>query len=695
MKRLRIVRLSLLSVLLVLPLLSDAHPSSLADAALPDGAAARLGVGRLTGNLAFSPDGRWLAEGTSVGVVLRDTESMAPVSLFGHCANAVAVAFSADGELLASGFEDQSIRLWNVATGREVRTLIGHTEEVTSVAFSPDGSLLASGSDDDTITLWDVDAGSKAHVLTGHASSVRSVAFSSDGRLLVSGSSDETLKLWDVNAGAEMRTLGGHSDTVYSVAFSPDGEFLASGSADKTAILWDATTGKETQELAAHNGTVRFLAFSPDGARLITYAGATDWTIRLWDVSAGRARLLDAEKRIWATRSSYCLQGAAIAGVENTDLTFWDAEAMSVLRTIDGKTSIHSLAVSPDGNTIAIGLFLMGLIRLYDVATGSELGQLAAGSTVAALAFHPDGQVIAAAYGQTVALYDLGAAYGQRAKIGGAATGRIMRLRHDGDVTSIEFSPDGQLLASASVDTTVKLWNAETGEDLLVLAGYSGSVNGISFSPDGRSLASCSEDGAVRLWELPSGEEYVMLADRGASASAVAFNQDGSLLASGFVDGTVKVWNVSTGMKLASYTGHCDEILSVNFSPDGQTLASASKDATILLWDIAEADTQPPVVSRVAFPKLIAIDEAQHGLVKFEDSDGDVAQVRFEILEGDPATIGIQPGMSFDPEVRGQADGAFRFTVNVSVAQTVTLRLTLIDAAGVESEPYEFTFEVE
>jgi WD40 repeat protein/predicted Ser/Thr protein kinase len=209
-------------------------------------------------------------------------------TLIGHTNWVNSVAFSPDGKFLASGSADCTIKLWQVHTGIEIQTLAGHSDPVSSVAYSPrtpatnsqDRQLVASGSSDYTIKLWQVYTGRNICTLLGHSFFVNCIAFSKDGEIIASGSGDNTIKLWHINTAKEILTLIGHSDSVSSVAFSQDGQFLASGSWDNTIKLWHIHSGREISTLTGHSNYVRCLVFSPDGQTLVS--GGDDDTIKIW-----------------------------------------------------------------------------------------------------------------------------------------------------------------------------------------------------------------------------------------------------------------------------------------------------------------------------------------------------------------------------------------------------------------------------
>jgi WD40 repeat protein len=282
-------------------------------------------------------------------------------TLQGHTRSIRSLAISPDGQLLASGSDDKTIKLWDLNRGRELRTLKEHTRPVYSVAISPDGLILASGSDDKTIKLWQLATGKRFATLSlgnwfsGHSGCVYSVTFSPDGRTLASLSSGGTIKLWQLATGREIHTMMGHSSWVHSITFSPDGEILAGGSDDNAIKLWQLSTGRRLRTLKGHGSWVHAVAFSPDGR--ILASGSDDQTIKLWDLKTGRELHTLTGHISWVHAIAFSPDGQTlVSGSCDKTIKLWDLRTGQELCTLTGHTSwIHAVVFSPDGQSIISG----------------------------------------------------------------------------------------------------------------------------------------------------------------------------------------------------------------------------------------------------------------------------------------------------------------------------------------------------
>ncbi len=549
----------------------------------------------------FSPDGKLMATcDTDCHVKLWQVQTGQLVMICqGHVNWVRSIAFSPDGKILASCGADCLVKLWNVEDGICLKTFSGHEHEVFSVVFSPDGRTLASGSGDLTIKLWDVLGGNCLKTLTGHTDWVRSVAFNPNGETLASSGSDRAIKFWDITSGKCWQTLDEHQNAVRSIAFSPDGKVLASGSCDRTVKLWDCSTGKCLKTYTGHRNGVYSVAFSStpinnrEGEEGILVSGSGDHTAKLWNWQTHTCiRTLHGHSNevcsVAFNSDGYTLVCVSL----DQTVRLWDCRNGQCLKTWYGHTDwALPVAYSPDGKILASGSNDK-TVRLWDSSTGNCIGTLQGhGDFIYGLAFSPISFPLVKG--------DCRGIGGKGGILASASTDSSVRLwsidsakcwqilqGHTDWVYTVAFHQEGQTLVSGSADCNLKIWNWRSGQCLKTLSGHTDKILGISFSPEGKILASASADRTVKLWDYQNGSCIKTLRGHTKRIYAAVFSPDGQILATCSTDRTIKLWDWQQEKCLKTLTGHTNWVFSVAFSPDGQTLVSASHDHTVRIWDV-------------------------------------------------------------------------------------------------------------
>jgi WD40 repeat protein len=599
-----------------------------------------------------------------------------------------AAAITPDGGQVATGENDGTVRLWDLAAGRSV-TLRGHTADIMALAFSSDGKLLASASEDKTVRLWDV-AGARQVATVTVAEFARAVAFTPTGDRLALGLQDGSVATWDL-ASAVVAPIGRHNaPKVTGVAYSPDGKLLASSGLDKTVRLWDAS-GAEVRAFAAPR-TLADVAFAPDGAAV---AAIDEQTVHLWTLATGGHVALDrasptitlaftgpnaivfgdgqGDVHVWWPASgdvqtlrghSNFIERVAVASAAGLMLSSSDDRTVRVW-PIPGTRRVLKLPapasgvpeISPDDRWAASGDY-QGHVVLWDLGDGAVRTLTGHRDWVTDFDFSHDGTKLASTDHTTLRLWDLASGRGRvlmtsprsldgpsftadgmlivadgvDAMLVDAATGAIrcrfpargVTLAPDGrgfagvehgqlyivdaadcarryifdfgevgeDVAWALFSPNGRQVASVrATDFAVLLLDLDSRQ-LRVLRGHEGSVRALRFSPDGTLLSSSSADGTVRLWDTATGATRRVLRGHDASVNAARWSPDGQILASSDSLGVIRLWSVD-GDEVEVLRGHEKIVRGMRFTRDGRLLVSSGSDGTLRVWPGAMPHVRP------------------------------------------------------------------------------------------------------
>jgi WD40 repeat protein len=559
-------------------------------------------------SVAFAPDGKTLAIASGPAVRLWDVAAGCERAVLSHSTGVAALAFSPNGQLLAAGCGDSTVRVWDVATQRQVGRLLGHTQPQLTVAFSRDGRILASGSLDNTVRLWDAATLKEIANFRRHTAQIQSLSFSSDGKTLASASIDGTVQLYDVVTTQWRTSLPGHRTPIGPVIFSPDGKALATGGGDGTIRVWDPDTKNVVAMLRGNTNPINALAYAPDGHTLVS--GCYDGTVKVWDVTSKRdPTILTAQKPAFGS-IAFSSDGkiVAVGDQPNRSIKLWDTASRQQIGTLQGERGpVECVAMSPDGQTVAAGSG--DTVRLWNVRTKNLVTEFRHAGQVDAIAFSPDGKLVAACGG-------LGSGTTQ---VWDRDTGRkVVAPTIPGH--AIRFSPDGTLLAVGS-DKTVRLWDVATWQELVALREHTEPVISVAFAPDGKMLATGDWGGMLLLWDVAQRRQVLSRRADALFLGLLVFSPDGRRLVTGGGGGEVRFWDVGVLQELAALTsedgpagraarerlwaaasvatltgGHDGAVNCGAFAPDGNGLATGSVDATVRLW------LAPPLASALADP---------------------------------------------------------------------------------------------
>ena len=576
----------------------SALPSNIALWNLPDGAKLRLGKGTI-GVLEYSPDGKTLAAGGSLGVWLYDAKTGAETGILkGRKGTVLSIDYAPDSKTILIGSTDRWARIWDAKTGELLQTLKDMNGYASRpAAFAPDGKTAAVGMSAG-IYIWDIETGQLIRKLTGGRRGVlkvRAFAYSPDGKLIANENSIREIHIWDAQTGKRLHILEQYASKSL-VVFSPDGKTLAAGFSrsynDWPINIYNPQTGEMIRSINGHTRMITAVMYSPDGSLLVS--GSKDGSIKVWDAESGALRTMIGGGDHVVTQTAYSPDGKTLVQIVEgadylrqkykTQIRIWDAESGALLHAIDGPdTFTASLTFSPNGDSFAFTVPSAHAIWVCGAREGKALLTIRDPKFgVSIVKYSPDGKILAS--GNTAGALQLW----------NPDTGENIRTirGHTNPIRFIAFSRGSRIAATGGErDGAVYLWNLNTGENLHTLQGHAPNAFPAGFSMDGKRLVTFSEDNVVRVWSVDSGAQSKSFGEGEAPVWTFDYSPERKEIALAYKESSgVSLWSVENGAVVQTLEGHTEQVESLTYSPDGRLLVSAGGDAA-RIWNLDTGET--------------------------------------------------------------------------------------------------------
>jgi WD40 repeat protein len=526
-----------------------------------------------------------------------------------HSQPILAVAFSPDGQRLATGSGDFRapgvVKIWDLANGHEILTYAGHDCAVHCVAFSLDGQTIASAGSEPVIRLWDPATGKNRITLKAPGDEVKAVAFSRDGKYLFAGvtpkpggKSAGLLVCFDAKTGDIKRTDDDFRGRVSSVTLTGDGNILAAGVEDGQVRLWQYPAMVENPKLPAYwmkqheTGAVYAVAFSPDGKTLV--CSGPD-SVKLYNTVLPGAAFQLSNPRLTLPATSFTKtlifskDGKNLfTGSQDGLIRYWDPETGQLLGSFKGHgAEVRSLAFNPAGNQLASAGFDF-TVRLWDFDIVIQARDIAHhDGPIWSAAFSPDGtRVVTASADRTARVWELA---------GGKPL--LTLTGHNAPVTMALYSPDAKYIASVGSDKMLRLWDPASGAPLRSAEGHTATITSIDVSSDGKRLVTGGADRRIKVWNAETCKEMLSIDDNPSLVAAVALRPDGKQIAVGNVDQTICLYDAASGKLEHRWIAHGIAVNCLAYSPNGQFLASGGNDTFVKVWPLANPGEGPITLS--------------------------------------------------------------------------------------------------